>query len=104
MKAIIDGSLVADAPESDLIRIEGNFYFPPSSISAGVLSDSPTPYTCPWKGVARYHDISVSGSAHHDAAWSYPDPYPASSTASARTTAVTSPSTRSRSRSPSKTA
>jgi hypothetical protein len=32
----------------------------------------------PWKGVCRYHDISVDDSIHHDAAWSYPDPYPAS--------------------------
>jgi uncharacterized protein (DUF427 family) len=78
MKAIIGSSVVADAPESDLITIEGNFYFPPSSITVGVLSDSPTPYTCPWKGVAQYHDISVGGSTHHDAAWSYPEPYPAS--------------------------
>jgi uncharacterized protein (DUF427 family) len=76
MKAIIDDAVVADAPESDLIFIEG--YFPPSSISAGVPSDSPTPYTCPWKGVAQYHDVSVGGSTHHDAGWSYPDPYTAS--------------------------
>jgi uncharacterized protein (DUF427 family) len=73
MKATVDGTVVADAPESDLIVIEGNYYFPPGS-----LSDSPTPYTCPWKGVAQYHDISVAGSTHHDAAWSYPDPYPTS--------------------------
>ena len=79
MKAIIDGAVVANAAESDLISIEGNYYFPPSSISPGVLSDSPTPYICPWKGVCQYHDISVHGGAtHHDAAWSYPDPYPAS--------------------------
>jgi uncharacterized protein (DUF427 family) len=78
MKAIVDDVVVADAPESDLISIEGNYYFPPSSISVDMLSDSPTPYTCPWKGVAQYHDISVDGSTHHDAAWSYPDPYPAS--------------------------
>jgi len=78
MKAIIDGTVVADAPASDLISIEGNYYFPPSSISGGVLSDSPTPYTCSWKGVAQYHDVSAHGSTHHDAAWSYPDPYQAS--------------------------
>ena len=78
MRAIVDDAVVADAPESDLISIEGNYYFPPSSISAGVLSDSPTPYTCPWKGVAQYHDVSVGGSTHHDAAWSYPRPYPES--------------------------
>ena len=29
MKAIVDDAVVADAPESDLISIEGNYYFPP---------------------------------------------------------------------------
>jgi uncharacterized protein (DUF427 family) len=28
---------------------------------ANCQSDSPTPYTCPWKGVAQYHDISAAG-------------------------------------------
>lgn len=78
MKAIVDGAIVAEASDVDLISIEGNYYFPPDSIRAGVLSDSATPYLCPWKGVAQYHDIVVQGSAYHDAAWSYPDPYPAS--------------------------
>lgn len=78
MKASIDGAVVAEAPESELITIEGNYYFPPSSLSADVFSNSPTLYTCPWKGDAQYHDVSVSGSVHHDAAWSYPHPYPSS--------------------------
>jgi uncharacterized protein (DUF427 family) len=78
MKATIDGAVIADAPESDLITIEGNQYFPPASLSAGAFSESATPYTCPWKGAAQYHDVTVDGSVHHDAAWSYPDPYPAS--------------------------
>jgi uncharacterized protein (DUF427 family) len=75
MKAIIDDAIVADASDSDLISIEGNYYFPPSSISPGVLSNSSTPYHCPWKGHAQYHDLAVHGAMHHDAAWSYPDPY-----------------------------
>jgi uncharacterized protein (DUF427 family) len=29
-------------------------------------------------GVCQYHDISVDDSFHHDAAGSYPDPFPAS--------------------------
>jgi uncharacterized protein (DUF427 family) len=78
MRALVDGAVVASAPDSDLISIEGNYYFPPASLSAGALSDSPTPYTCPWKGVAQYHDVSVDGHTHRDAAWSYPDPYPSS--------------------------
>lgn len=78
MKATIGGSVVADAPQADLISIENNWYFPPDSIRAGALSDSPTPYTCAWKGVCQYHDISVDGGTYQDAAWSYPQPYPAS--------------------------
>jgi uncharacterized protein (DUF427 family) len=78
MKATIDGTVIAEAPESELISIEGNYYFPPSSLSAEAFSDSPTPYNCPWKGDAQYHDVSVAGSVRHDAAWSYPRPYPSS--------------------------
>jgi len=78
MKASISGVVVADAADSDLVTIEGNYYFPPSSLTAGAFSNSATPYTCPWKGVALYHDVSADGSTHHDAAWSYPDPYAAS--------------------------
>jgi uncharacterized protein (DUF427 family) len=78
MKATINGRVVADAPDRELVSIEGNYYFPPSALTAGAFSDSPTPYTCPWKGVAQYHDVTASGSSHHDAAWSYPDPYPSS--------------------------
>lgn len=78
MQVTIAGTVVADAPDSDLIQIEGNHYFPPSSLSTELFSDSSTPYTCPWKGAAQYHDVSAGGSTHHDAAWSYPDPYPAS--------------------------
>lgn len=78
MKASIDGIVFADAPDSDLISIEGNYYFPPSTLNTELFSDSSTPYNCPWKGNAQYHDVSAGGSTHHDAAWSYPDPYPAS--------------------------
>lgn len=78
MKATIEGVVVADAPDSELIMIEGNHYFPPSSLVQGMFENSATPYTCPWKGVAQYHDIVAGAGTHHDAAWSYPDPYPAS--------------------------
>jgi uncharacterized protein (DUF427 family) len=78
MKATINGRVVADAPDRELVSIEGNYYFPPSALTADAFSDSATPYTCPWKGVAQYHDVAAAGTSHHDAAWSYPDPYPSS--------------------------
>jgi uncharacterized protein (DUF427 family) len=78
MKASINRVVVADAPDSDLIVIEGNYYFPPSSLNAESFSESQTPYNCPWKGDALYYDVAAGGSTHRDAAWSYPNPYPAS--------------------------
>jgi uncharacterized protein (DUF427 family) len=78
MQASINGIVIADAPDSDVISIEGNFYFPPSSLKTEAFSDSATPYNCPWKGDAQYHNVSTEGSMHHDTAWSYPAPYPAS--------------------------
>jgi uncharacterized protein (DUF427 family) len=74
MKAVIDGSTVAEAPEADLIQIEGNWYFPPSSIAEGVLTPSATPYTCPWKGVCDYLNVTTSSGTRSDGAWRYPTP------------------------------
>ena len=76
MKAVLAGTVIAQADESDLISIEGNWYFPPSSITAGVLDESPTPYTCPWKGVCQYYSVNIDGETYADKAWSYPNPYP----------------------------
>ena len=78
MKASINGVVLADASEADLISIEGNHYFPPSALNTELFSDSATAYKCPWKGDALYHDVSAGPDVHHDAAWSYPKPYPAS--------------------------
>ena len=73
MKAVIDGTVIAEAPKEDLISIEGNWYFPPSSLVGSPLTDSPTPYTCPWKGAAQYWDVVTPGGTTKDGAWSYPD-------------------------------
>lgn len=76
MKAVLNGTVVAEAPEDDLISIEGNWYFPPSSVKPGVLSESPTPYTCPWKGACQYFSVSDGEVDLQDRAWSYPTPMP----------------------------
>lgn len=43
MKALLDGVVIAEADRDDLIRIEGNWYFPPQSVREGALSASPKP-------------------------------------------------------------
>lgn len=75
MKALIKTQLVASAPDEDIATIEGNPYFPPSSVPDGTLSKSDTAYTCPWKGAAQYWDVTTPDGTFHDAAWSYPELY-----------------------------
>lgn len=75
MKAVRNGVVLAEADRDELISIEGNWYFPPSSIREGALVESPTPYTCPWKGAAQYFSIAADGAELADGAWSYPTPY-----------------------------
>ena len=76
MKAVLNDTVIAEAPQEDLIRIEGNWYFPPASVDAQYISNSPTPYTCPWKGECQYLTVTVDGQAYPDRAWTYPTPYP----------------------------
>ena len=75
MKALVGDTVIAEAPKEQLISIEGNWYFPPSSVRDGYLETSPTPYTCPWKGVCQYFTVTVDGDRMPDRAWSYPHPY-----------------------------
>ena len=76
MKAVVGDTVIAEAPEEDLIKIEGNWYFPPYSVKNEFLSTSATPYTCPWKGECQYFTVTVDGKDLQDRAWSYPTPYP----------------------------
>ncbi|MBG6238939.1 uncharacterized protein (DUF427 family) [Mycetocola sp. CAN_C7] len=78
MKAIHNDTVLADAPTTDLVKIEGNWYFPPSSIASDLFTESPTAYTCGWKGEAQYWTVTSGGESQKDLAWSYPVPYPAS--------------------------
>jgi uncharacterized protein (DUF427 family) len=75
MKAVVGDTVIAEAPMEDLIRIEGNWYFPPDSIRAGVLTLSSTPYVCPWKGACQYFSVSDGENTMQDRAWSYPEPF-----------------------------
>ncbi|HEY2643340.1 MAG TPA: DUF427 domain-containing protein [Galbitalea sp.] len=75
MKAVLGDTVIAEAPKEDLIAIEGNWYFPPSSVNSEYLVKSPTPYTCPWKGECQYFSVTLGDSVLQDRAWSYPVPY-----------------------------
>lgn len=73
MKATVNGTVIAQADDADTISIEGNSYFPPSSLVEGVRSPSTRRYTCPWKGAASYYDLTGPAGDVKDGAWSYDD-------------------------------
>lgn len=73
MKATLDGHVLAEAPDDETIVIEGNVYFPPGAVKQGLLKESDTQYTCPWKGRSQYFDATVGAKKVDDVAWSYPD-------------------------------
>jgi len=79
-QAVLNGTVIAEAPESEVLHIEGNVYFPPSSVKSEFLATSPTPYTCPWKGACQYFTVTdpATGQTYQDRAWSYPEPIPSS--------------------------
>jgi len=74
MKAIWNNTVIAEAPQEDLIRIEGNWYFPPSSVNREFYNESDTHTTCFWKGEASYYNVEVNGETNKDAAWYYARP------------------------------
>lgn len=72
IRAVWNGAVLAEAPET--VRLEGNHYFPVDSLRREYFSDSATTTVCPWKGTARYYNVTVDGSVNSDAAWYYPEP------------------------------
>lgn len=71
MKAIWNNEVIAESDET--IVIEGNHYFPPSSIKKEFFKSSDTHTVCPWKGTASYYTLEVNGEKNQDAAWFYPE-------------------------------
>ena len=72
IKAVWNDETIAES--NDTISLEGNYYFPPESVSKKTLTASAKQTTCPFKGVASYYDVTVNGKVNESAAWYYPEP------------------------------
>lgn len=59
MKAIWKDQILAES--NDTVVVEGNHYFPKSSLKTEFFEESTSHTTCPWKGVASYYTIKVDG-------------------------------------------
>ena len=72
MKATWNGVVIAQS--DDLVVVEGNQYFPESSLNRDYVTFSNHKTSCPWKGQASYYSLIVNGELNPDAAWYYADP------------------------------
>lgn len=74
MKAIWNDTVIAES--NDTVLVEGNHYFPDSSLKKEHITFSNHRTVCPWKGTASYYSLLVNGELNPDAAWYYPEPKP----------------------------
>jgi uncharacterized protein (DUF427 family) len=72
MKATWNNEVIAESDET--IEIEGNQYFPPSSVKMELLEKTDHTSVCVWKGLAHYNTVVVNGERSENAAWYYPEP------------------------------
>ena len=72
MKAVWNGAVIAQSEET--VVLEGNHYFPETSLNRDYITFSNHHTMCSWKGQASYYSLLVNGEMNTDAAWYYPDP------------------------------
>ena len=72
MKAIWHDTVIAES--DDIVVLEGNHYFPISSLNRDCITFSNHHTMCSWKGQASYYSLLVNGEMNTDAAWYYPEP------------------------------
>lgn len=72
VRAVWNGAVLAESDET--IVVEGNHYFPPSSLNREHFVASHRQTSCPWKGQASYYTIEVDGQRNDAAAWTYRKP------------------------------
>ena len=77
MKAIWKGQVIAQS--DDTVVVEGNHYFPKSSLKPGTYRESDHQTVCAWKGTASYFHLQVDGELNVNAAFEYRTPSEAAS-------------------------
>lgn len=73
----VDGETVADSRRPSMLFETGlppRYYLPKTDVRFDLLSPSDTTSRCPYKGTARYWDLTVNGVTHPDILWGYDFP------------------------------
>ena len=72
MKAVWNDVVLAES--DDVIKLEGNVYFPMDSLKKEYFEETKSTSLCLWKGKANYFSVNVNGELNKNSAWYYPKP------------------------------
>ncbi|KAL1592845.1 hypothetical protein SLS60_011261 [Paraconiothyrium brasiliense] len=72
--ASVNGIQVASTDTWEVV--DGNIYFPPSSLTKSAFTPTNTTTHCPYKGDASYYSVTTNKTEVKDVAWYYPTPLP----------------------------
>jgi uncharacterized protein (DUF427 family) len=72
MRAVLKGRVLAES--DDTVVVEGNHYFPATSVNFEHFSTTEHQTVCPWKGTASHYDVTVDGETLPNLAWYYAEP------------------------------
>lgn len=77
----VDGVVVAQSTQNVFLfetMLRPRYYLSPATVRYDLLRESDTTTYCPYKGLAKYYDLSVNGKVIKDAVWYYEYPTPES--------------------------
>ena len=77
VQVLVDGEMVADSRRGIFLFETGmptRQYLPIADTRLDMLSPSRYISRCPYKGIASYYHLTVSGKRHENLVWYYPDP------------------------------
>ncbi len=74
MQAIFKGTVLADS--DDIVKVDGNPYFPRESMNTAYFCESSLTTVCGWKGKARYWDVMMGDAQISNVVWAYDTPKP----------------------------
>ncbi len=77
----VDGQTVADTTNGSFLyetNLPTRYYIPKTDVRMELLSPTGLATACPYKGTARYWNVTIDGSVHENIAWAYDTPLPES--------------------------
>lgn len=77
----VDGAVVADSTNASFLFETGlptRYYLPKTDVRMDLLTPTDLETACPYKGTARYWNVTIEGDVHENVVWGYDSPLPES--------------------------